>query len=115
MNTLPQTSGQVGAVIPVSKSPSPSPWERLAAELVELERRYPPPSQHDIVADCRWFQDHLGTPAFAPYRGTHVAIYQGTVVGSGDNSLQLELDLARKFGIHPQRFVIGYIPHPCDC
>jgi hypothetical protein len=87
---------------------------RLAAELVALERQFPPPDESDILADCRWFQGHLGTGVLAPYRGTHVAVYNGQVVGSGADSLRLGIDLARTLGVHPQRLVIEYVPRPTD-
>ena len=88
--------------------------EQLAAELVELERQSPPPDEDGQIADCRWLQKHWGTATLEPYRGTHVAIYNGEVVGHAENSLQLELDVARRFGIHPQRLVVEYIPRRDD-
>lgn len=95
--------------------PSPTPTvEELAAEIVRLESQYPPPDEEEIKADCRWLQDHWGTEVLARYSGTHVAVYNGRIVGHADNSLQLELDLTKKFGVHPQRFVIEYIPRPLE-
>lgn len=87
-------------------------FDRLAIQLVELEKQYPPPNEQEQLDDCRWFQQHSTSSVLAGYRGTHVAIYQGQVVGSGDNSLQLNIDLARQLGVHPQRLVIEYLPRP---
>lgn len=89
-----------------------TPVDVLAKQVVELEGHYPPPDAEAIKADCRWLQERWGTELLAPYRGTHVAVLNGAIVGSGDNSLQLELDLCRKLGVHPQRLVIEHIPAP---
>jgi hypothetical protein len=86
--------------------------EQFASEITELERQYPPPSEQEVLADCRWFQEHLGSGGLAAYRGTHVVVYKGSVVGSGDDSLRLELSLARELRVHPQRLVIEYVPRP---
>jgi hypothetical protein len=88
--------------------------EQLAHELVELEAHFPPPDEAAIRADCRWVRDNWGTTVFAPYRGTHVAVLDGVIVGHDDNVLQLGIDLARKLGVHPQRFVIVYIDPPAS-
>lgn len=87
-------------------------FAQLARTLIELEKQFPPPSEEELLDDCRWFQKHSTSNVLAGYRGTHVAIYQGQVVGFGDNSLQLNVDLARQLGVHPQRLVIEYIPRP---
>jgi hypothetical protein len=84
----------------------------LARELVELEKQYPPPDEDAIFSDARWLQEHWGTAVLEPYRGTHVAVLNGAVVGHGWDSLQLQLDVARKFNVHPQRFILEYIPDP---
>lgn len=105
--TLPADSPESAA----SGRPAPSA-DALARQVVELERHYPPPDLEAIKADCRWLQEHWGTELLAPYRGTHVAVLNGAIIGSGANSLQLELDLSRKFGVHPQRLVIEHIPAP---
>ena len=85
-------------------------YEDLARELIELEKQFPLPEQDDIFADARWFDAHSNTPALEPYRGTHVAVLNGAVVGHGWDSLQLLLDVARKFNVHPQRFILEYVP-----
>lgn len=82
--------------------------EELARELVELGKQFPPPDLEDIRADARWFMAHWDE--FEPYRGTCVAVLNGAVVGHGWNSQQLQLDVARKFNVHPQRFLLEYIP-----
>src|SRR5690348_4092919 len=81
-----------GAGAAVNGRPVPS-VDVLAKQVVDLEGDYPPPDVEAIKADCRWLQEHWGTELLAPYRGTHVAILNGAIVGSGNNSLQLEIDL----------------------
>ncbi len=85
-------------------------YEELVRELIELEKQFPPPNESECFADARWFEERWGTAEFEPYRGTHVAVLNGTVVGHGRNSLQLRRDLVREHDIHPQRFIIVYIP-----
>lgn len=86
--------------------------EELARELVELEKPFAEPDVNAIRADAKWFDDHGGKPALTQYRGSFVAVLNGAVVGHGANALQLQIDVTRKFNVHPQRFIIEYIPHP---
>jgi hypothetical protein len=97
-----------GAAPPAPSSTRRS--EELVRELLELEKQFPPPNEDAIFADARWLQEHWGTAVLEPYRGTHVAVLNGAVVGHGWDSLQLQLDVARKFNVHPQRFILEYIP-----
>lgn len=105
-------AGPVDAAPGATDRPAGPTTDRLAAQIVELEKHFPPPDEAAILADCQWVQDRWGTAVLEPYRGTHVAVYNGAVVGHADDALRLELDLSRKFGIHPQRFVIVYIDPP---
>lgn len=89
---------------------TPAPPAPVTVELLALEQQFPPPDAAEVLDDARWLTEHWGTDALAPFRGTHVAVYRGAVVGSGDDSLQLELDLARRYNVHPARFVIEFIP-----
>src|SRR6266511_1758202 len=90
----------------------PQPSESLLAgmvlvdELLELEKQFPAPDEDAVFANARWFEEHLGKPELMQYRGTHVAVMNGAVVGHGDNSLQLQLDIARKYKVHPQSFLV---------
>ena len=106
---------EVPAAVPPSNGavavhPEDRPLEDLVGELIELEKHFPPPDQAAQYADCRWLNDNWGTAALEPYRGTHVVVYNGAVVGSGDNPTRLELDAVRTFNVHPQRLVVEYIP-----
>jgi hypothetical protein len=115
LRKLPARDSKPQSVPPPPKAATvsaPSKLEELAQQVVALEAVYPPPGWADISADARWFQEQQAVGGFAPYCGTHVAVYGGKVVGTGENSLQLQIDLARKFGVHPQRFIIEYIPRP---
>jgi len=104
--------GPTSAAAASSRATIPTSLDRAVFELIELEKHFPPPDQRAIVADCQWLQDHWGKPVLTAYRGTHVAILNGEVVGHADDSIRLEIDLARKFNVHPQRLVIEYIDPP---
>lgn len=98
------------APAPTTDAAGPSP-EQLLAELRELERQ-PAPADTAVAqrADCRWLQDHWITAELEPYRGETVVVLNGAVVAHGDNPHQLEIDVARRFGVHPYRLVVEYIP-----
>lgn len=95
---------------PPTGSAGPTP-EQLLAELMELERQ-PAPADTSAAqrADCQWLQDHWITAELEPYRGETVVVLNGVVVAHGDNPHQLEIDVARRFGVHPYRLVVEYIP-----
>ena len=88
--------------------------EGTSGELHELEKQFPEPALQEILPDCRWIEENWMSPEMARYRGTTIAVYNGAIVGHGDDSLQLELDLARKFGVHPARFVIVSLPRALE-
>src|SRR5262245_43902804 len=102
-----------GALAP---APVPSVTPRtdadLIREIIELEDQCPPPDTEAIRADARWFQEHWGKPELTQYRGSFVAVFNGAVVGHGDNSHQLRLDTAKKFNVHPCRLIVELIPLP---
>lgn len=85
-------------------------YDALVRELLELEKQFPLPEKADQLADAKWFDERWGKPAFEPYRGTCVAVLNGSVVATGDDELQLRVDLARRFNVHPARLIIAYIP-----
>jgi serine/threonine protein kinase len=86
--------------------------DRLTREIVEFEKQCSPPDQNAIFADARWFQDHWGKPELTQYRGSFVAVLNGAVVGHGPDALRLQLETAKKFNVHPERFILEYIPRP---
>jgi hypothetical protein len=107
----------IPAVAPVAGVPAASApvversYEELAREIIELEKQFPPPDEGDIVAEARWLAENW--PALVrAYPGTHVAVLNRAVVGTGENPLQLKLDVARKFNVHPQRFLVESVPPP---
>ena len=85
-------------------------YEDLARELIELEKQFPLPEKGESLADAKWFEERWGKSEFEPYRGMCIAVLNGSVVGQGRNPLQLQLDVARQLKVHPQRFIIEYIP-----
>lgn len=93
-------------------APPAANLDDLAQELIDFEARFPPPEANAVLADCKWTQDHWIDEQLSPYRGTHVAVFGGLVVGSGDDSLRLQLELAKRLNVHPQRLVITYVPRP---
>jgi hypothetical protein len=86
--------------------------EDLAREIVEFEKHFPPPDTNAILSDARWFQDHWDKPELTQFRGNFVAVLNGAVVAHGSNALLLELETAKKLNVHPQRFILEYIPRP---
>ena len=80
------------------------------AEAAGSEDRGPSLDEKAILADCRWTQEHWIDEHLSPYRGTHVAVFGGEVVGSGDDATRLQLDLARRLNVHPQRVIVTYVP-----
>jgi hypothetical protein len=87
----------------------------LLNEIIELEKQFPVPDVEEIRADARWFQEHWGKPELTRYCGSYVAVLNGAVVGHGGNAFQLQLDAAKKFNVHPQRFILEFIPIPRLC
>ena len=84
--------------------------DAIIRETIELEKQFPAPSEDELFADARWFRERWGKPEFEPYRGTYVAILNGSVVARGADELRLRLALARQLNVHPQRFIIEYVP-----
>ena len=102
--------------IPETRDPTPSsmtvagdPSKALTQAIMELEAISEPVDIDGMYADARWFQAQQDARALEPYRGTHVAVYKEEIVGTGENWLKLQLELARRFKVHPQRFIIEYV------
>lgn len=97
---------------PVAEEVNPGQafYEKLAHELTELEKQFPLPERADQLADAKWFEERWVKPAFEPYRGTCIAVLNEAVVATGDDELQLEIDVSRRFNVHPARPLIAYIP-----
>ncbi len=93
-------------------APNPLITAQLA-ELKELGALYPPPTWAEVMPDWKWMHDGQADGTFDPeykYGGLAVAIYNRRVVGTGIDWLQLRIDVARKYGVHPERFVITSFP-----
>lgn len=86
--------------------------EAVVAEMMEMEARLPAPDPDAIRADCRWLDARWGTEELAPYRGEHVAVLDGAVVGHSADPLALQRDVARARNVHPQRLVVAYVDEP---
>lgn len=79
--------------------------EELARELLELEQKFPPPQRGAEIPDARWFEENYQS-LLQQHKGLHVAILNRAVIGSGVNELQLRIDLARKYQVHPYGFLV---------
>ena len=113
-NVMPTHIQQPEANAPADLIPAPATTARtledLAREIAELGKQLPPPDVNAILADARWFEESWGKPALTQYRGNFVVVFNGAVVAHGIDALQLQLDSAKKLNIHPQRFIVEYIP-----
>jgi hypothetical protein len=87
--------------------------EALVGELKALAAQYPPPTREEVMADWKWVYERSDDGTLNPdwkYKDGVVAVYNHEIVGSGPNYLRLQIDLSRKFGVHPERFVIVTMP-----
>ncbi len=82
--------------------------EELLRELAELEKQFPPPEKGDLIPDARWFEANASALG-EQYRNEHVAIMNCEVVGHDWNELRLRRDVARKYNVHPHRFLVVYL------
>jgi hypothetical protein len=83
--------------------------QKLAAEFKALAAAYPPPDLQEWNADWQWMYDRSDDNTLDPlmkYMDGYVAVYNREIVGSGPDFLRLQVELSRKFGVHPERFVI---------
>jgi hypothetical protein len=80
----------------------------LVHEIAEFEKQFPPPEKGALISEARWFVANASA-LFEQYRGSFVAIMNDAVVGHGPNALQLQLDVARKYNVHPQSFLVELI------
>jgi hypothetical protein len=103
---VPATDAPADGAKPVAERT----YAELAREIHEFGRQFPMPERGDSRGDARWFEEHLGTPTFEPYRGNFIAVLNESIVGHGRNALQLQLDVARKFNVHPHRLIVEYVP-----
>ncbi len=108
--TIARVEKSIASDQPTPEEVTQRTYEDLARELIELEKQFPLPERGDAIPDAKWFEEHWGKPALTQYGGSFVAVLNGAVVGHGLNSLQLQIDVARKCNVHPQRFIIEYVP-----
>jgi hypothetical protein len=110
MSTTPARTPPAAAPAPPA-APVALTGAQLVSYLVELERQ-PMPADTLVSqrASAKWVDDHWITAELEPYRGEMVAVLDGAVVAHGADPHQLELDVVRRFGVHPARMVIVYIP-----
>lgn len=92
-------------------APDPKTTAQVA-ELRALEAQFPEPPLDEVMAEVKWLDERMRDVARGadwPYWDQYVAIYGQQVVGAGDDMLQLEIDTARKLGVHPGRVFITYV------
>ncbi|MDY3556782.1 hypothetical protein R5W24_005955 [Gemmata sp. JC717] len=83
-------------------------YDELARELEEAGKQFPPPERGDEVPDARWFEANAQA-LYQQYKGMHVAILNGAVIGAGLDELELRLDVSRKYHIHPDRALVVHL------
>ncbi len=95
---------------PAAPAPAvvPRTYEELGRELGELEKQFPPPEKGDDIPDARWYEANASA-LYEQYLGEHVAILNGAVVGHNWDELQLRIDVARKYNVHPYRALVVYL------
>ena len=86
----------------------------MAQELFELGKQFPRPEKGDCIPDARWYIENEAA-LYKQHLGEHVAILNGAVVGHGWNELQLQLDVARKYHVHPDRILTVYLFSIFEC
>lgn len=100
------TANPLSSAPPFGRSPH---VDAQLAELRELEARHPAPTWDDVRPDWEWLYAQFGTPALDPYSEQLVAVLNGAVVGSDPrDEFALRIRLARRYGLHPERFVVSY-------
>jgi hypothetical protein len=83
--------------------------EEYAAQLKELEARFPAPTWEDVQPEWKWIYEAEANNTFDPtgkYCGLNVAIYGQKVVGTDPHWMRLRVRLSRELGVHPERIVI---------
>jgi hypothetical protein len=86
--------------------------EEYAAQLKELELRFPAPTWDEVKEEWKWLHGRMEDGTLDPegkWCDRHIAVYQRRVIGTDANPLRLRLTKARELGIHPERLVITYL------
>lgn len=82
--------------------------EELAHEIHEFGKQFPEPEMGTNLADARWFEENW-RELVRLYSGQIVVVFNGAVVAHGGNALQLQLDVARRLNVHPDRLTVELI------
>lgn len=83
--------------------------DEYAAQLRELEARFPAPTWKDVQPEWKWIYEAEAANTFDPKGancGLNVAVYGQKVVGTDLHATRLRVRLARELGVHPERIVI---------
>jgi hypothetical protein len=72
------------------------------------------PETYERIDDLQWSEDAEARGQLAPYAGRKVAILNKTVVGVGDNGLELRDAVCVEYGVPPSRPVIAYVEGDAD-
>jgi hypothetical protein len=67
------------------------------------------PIPEEILNDWRWIFDARERGDFDPYRGQHVAVMNGKILGSGYDPQLLRELLALKYHLDPERIVTVFV------
>jgi hypothetical protein len=98
----------------VPGGPPPDPRiDAQVAELRELAARHPEPTWEDVKPDWQWVRGEMENGSLFcpddPDDNYYAAVYQCRIVGTGPDPLQLQIEKAREFGVHPERIVVTYV------
>lgn len=87
------------------------------AELRQLCDKYPTFSLDERAQDEKWLTAEIETGRLQgvpveKFKGEIVAVFQGEVVKTGTDETAIRIELAKRFTVHPGRFVLRLIGGP---
>lgn len=94
--------------MPAEPLTAANPTDRKG-ELYALAATYPAPPWQDWIADRNWLNEQQLSGALDAHWGKVVAAYNKELIGVGDNYVEMLLELAPKYNVHPERIVCVYL------
>jgi hypothetical protein len=97
---------------PPTAAPTFGRSARIDAQLAiiyELEARYPAPTWEDVRPDWLWLYATWNAGHLFHLGGQFIAAYQGRVVHSGRDELDMRIQLSCQYQLHPEWFVISFL------
>ncbi len=84
-------------------------FEELSAERQAIKARMVEPTDDEVKDEWRWIMSQYPLGTWGPYTGTHVAVLNQQIIGADRNSLRLDVLMALRHNVHPDRLVVTYI------